>query len=167
MAETQQNLSDAFSGESQANQRYLAFARKAEAEGYRMIARLFRAAAAAETVHAQNHLDAAEAVGDTMDNLETAREGEAHEFQKMYPEFLAGAREEAHQDAEETFDYALQVEQIHHGLYQEAISSLQDGSDLPERDAFVCRGCGNTVYGEPPEKCPICGSPKSWFMHIE
>ncbi|MFO8006281.1 MAG: rubrerythrin family protein [Candidatus Brocadiia bacterium] len=167
MADAQQNLKDAFAGESQANQRYLAYAKKARDEGHPMVARLFRAAAAAETVHAQNHMDAMGAVHGTLENLQDAQAGEAHEFRSMYPEFIEGAQQEGREDAEETFDYAMQVEQIHHELYAQAIQALEGGADLPERDMYVCRGCGNTVYDEPPEKCPICGAPKSWFMHIE
>ncbi|MGD2174720.1 MAG: rubrerythrin family protein [Candidatus Brocadiaceae bacterium] len=167
MASTQHNLKEAFAGESQANQRYLGFAREAEDAGRPMIARLFRAAAAAETVHAQNHLDAMGAIEETLQNLETARSGEAHEFKEMYPEFLESAREQEHEEGEATFDYAMQVEKIHHALYGEAIETLTGGQDLPERDIYVCRGCGNTVYDEAPEKCPICGAPKAWFMHIE
>lgn len=167
MAKSQQNLEAAFAGESQANQRYLGFAKKAQEVGLTMIARLFRAAAAAETVHAQNHLDAMGAVRDTLSNLKTAQAGEAEEFRSMYPEFLNVARQEGNQDAEMTFDFAMQVEKIHHDLYGKAMASLEKGKDLPERKMFVCRGCGNTVEDEAPEKCPICGSPKSWFMLIE
>lgn len=167
MADSQKNLKAAFAGESQANQRYHAFAKKAEDEGYGMIARLFRAAAAAETVHAQNHIDAMGAVGDTMANLKTAMEGEADEFKSMYPEFIETAQDEGNEEAEETFDLAMQVEQIHHELYGKAAEALKAGSDLPETPMYVCRGCGNTVEGEAPDECPICGAPKSWFMLIE
>jgi len=167
MADSQENLEAAFAGESQANQRYHAFAKKADDEGYSAIARLFRAAAAAETVHAQNHIDAMGAVEDTMANLKTAMASEAEEFESMYPEFIEVAQQEGNEDAETTFDYAMQVEQIHYELYSKAAEALEGGSDLPETDMYVCRGCGNTVEGEPPEKCPICGAPRSWFMLIE
>jgi rubrerythrin len=164
---TQDNLEEAFAGESQANQRYMGFGKRAQDEGYPMVARLFRAAAAAETVHAQNHMRAMKGVRATLDNLKAGVAGEAAEFGSMYPAFLRAAREEGNQDAETTFDYALQVEQIHHGLYGRAVEALEGGSDLPEQKAFVCRGCGNTVLGEAPQKCPICGAPRSWFMDIE
>ncbi len=167
MGNTEDNLAEAFSGESQANQRYLGFSKEAQQRGRTMIARLFRATAAAETVHAQNHLDAMEAVGETLANLETARAGEAHEFKSMYPDFLRAAREQGHGEGETTFDYAMQVEKIHHALYGKAIEALEGGADLPEQPIYVCRGCGNTVLGEPPEKCPVCGAPRSWFMTIE
>ncbi len=166
MAKTEDNLRAALSGESQANQKYLSFAKKAEAEGYPAVARLFRAVAAAETVHAQNHLDAMGIVGYTADNLKAAIEGEAAEFESMYPEFLDAAREEANEAAEQTFDQARQVEQIHHAFYSEAAGSLARGEDLPYANVYVCRGCGNTVRDEVPERCPICGAPKSWFMWV-
>lgn len=167
MAETQDNLKEAFAGESQANQKYMAFARKADEEGHAQVARLFRAAAAAETVHAQNHAEAMGIIGETLENLKAAAEGEAEEFQSMYPGFIKTAQTEGHEDAEETFDFANQVEQIHHDLYNTAISALESGQDIPERKMFVCRGCGNTVEDEAPDECPICGSPRSWFMAIQ
>lgn len=167
MPETEENLEAAFAGESQANQRYLGFAKKAQEDGRKMIARLFRAAAAAETVHAQNHLRAMAGVGDTLQNLEAAAAGEAEEFESMYPAFLDAARQEGHKAAEKTFDHALQVEKIHHSLYSKAIETLEGSKDLPYRNVFVCRGCGNTVEDDVPAKCPICGAPKSWFMWIE
>jgi len=167
MSGSGENLAAAFAGESQANQRYLGFAKKAEAEGRPMIARLFRAAAAAETVHAQNHLRAMAGGGGTPENLKAAMAGEAHEFKTMYPEFVETARSEGNQAAEQTFDYAMRVEQIHHGLYEKALKRLVSNDDLPYEHLFVCRGCGNTVQGRPPQKCPICGAPMSWFMWIE
>lgn len=167
MADTQDNLKEAFAGESQANQKYMAFARKADEEGHSQVARLFRAAAAAETVHAQNHAEAMGLVGDTVKNLKAAAEGEAQEFQSMYPAFIEKAREEGDEDAEETFDYANQVEEIHHDLYSQAISALEGHEELPVKQMFVCRGCGNTVEGEAPDKCPVCGAPRSWFLSIE
>jgi rubrerythrin len=167
MAGSKENLGAAIAGESQANQRYLASAKAAEAEGRKMIAKLFRAAAAAETVHAQNHLDALKAIGTTAANLAAARAGEQDEFEKMYPEFIETAKAEGNEDAEKTFDLAMQVERIHHALYTKAAESLQAGKDLPYDHIFVCRGCGNTLTGAAPQKCPVCGAPKSWFMWIE
>lgn len=167
MGKTGDNLKEAFAGESQANQRYHGFARKAEDEGFTMVARLFRAAAAAETVHAQNHLLAMEGVGGTPDNVKEAMAGEAEEFKSMYPDFLQTAKEEGHKGAQRTFGQAMQVEKIHHDLYSKALESLEAGSDLPYKNIFVCRRCGNTVEDVAPEVCPICGAPKSWFMWVQ
>jgi rubrerythrin len=167
MADTGENLAHAFAGESQANQRYLGFAKQAQEDGYPMIARLFRAAAAAETVHAQNHLQAMGPVGSIPANLHAAMSGEADEFKSMYPEFIENARAEANDEAVETFDWACQVEEIHHGLYEKALEAAEGGGDLPETPMFVCRGCGNTVEGEAPDRCPVCGAPRSFFMTIE
>jgi len=164
MAQTDDNLKAAFAGESQANQRYLSFAKKAEQDGYPNIARLFRAAAAAETVHAGNHFRVMLGIGETVDNLKAARAGEHDEIEDMYPGFVETA--EGNEDAEETFNLALQVEKIHRDLYGKAIERLEAGKDLPPKLMFVCRGCGNTVEGAPPETCPICGAPQHWFMLI-
>jgi rubrerythrin len=166
MAQTDDNLKEAFAGESQANQRYLAFAKKAEQDSLPNIGKLFRSAAAAETVHAGNHLRVAMGIGETMKNLEAARAGENEEATSMYPSFVETAQKEGNDDAQETFNLALQVEKIHRGLYEKAIEALKKGKDLPPKLMFVCRGCGNTVEGAPPEKCPICGAPQHWFMLI-
>jgi len=166
MAQTDENLKAAFAGESQANQRYLSFAKKAEQDGYPNIGRLFRAAAAAETVHAGNHFRVMLGVGETLENLAVARAGEHDEIEDMYPGFIETAQKEGNEDAAETFGLALEVEKIHRGLYEKAIESLEKGKDLPSRLMFVCRGCGNTVEGAPPEECPICGAPQHWFMLI-
>ena len=163
---TQDNLQAAFAGESQANRTYLAFAAKAESEGYPQIAKLFRAAAAAETVHAHAHLRVMKGVKGTAENLQTAVSGEAHEFQQMYPEFLEQAEAEGNQAAVVSFRNALAVEKIHHQLYQDAANSLNDGKDLPETAVFVCGVCGNTVRGEAPDRCPICGVPKERFSEV-
>jgi len=157
----------AFAGESQANRRYLAFARKAEEEGFRQIARLFRAAADAETVHALNHLRTAGEVKTTKDNVQAAINGEHYEFNKMYPEFIEKAKSEGRAEAERSFNWANEVEKIHHTLYDKALASLGKGKDLEKKDIYVCQTCGNTVEGSPPETCPICGFPKSQFKKIE
>jgi len=167
MGNTADNLQAAFSGESQANRKYLAFAQKAQDEGHAMVARLFRAAAAAETVHAHNHLRVLKGVGDTLDNLKAAMAGEADEFESMYPGFIQTAAAEGEEGAKETFELASQVEEIHHSLYSKAAERLAAGKDLSYTNFFVCRGCGNTVEDSAPDKCPICGAPKSWFMWIE
>ena len=164
---TADNLQEAFAGESQANRTYLAFAKKADADGYPQIARLFRAAAAAETVHAHAHLRVMGGVKDTTDNLQAAVAGEGAEFQEMYPQFIAEAEADGNKAALMSFKNAMAVEEIHHGLYSNALATLKGGSDLPAAPIFVCGICGNTVLGEAPDKCPICGAPKKRFTQID
>jgi len=164
MSKTEENLKEAFAGESQANRKYLAFAKKAQKEGYPQVAKLFRAAAEAETVHAHAHLQALGAVENTRKNLETAVAGETHEFQKMYPAMIADAREEGETAAERSFSYANEVEQVHARLYQKAM----DNMDNPEPvDYYVCSVCGYTCEKEAPETCPVCGSGKKAFFEVE
>ena len=164
---TQDNLAAAFAGESQANRKYTAFAAKAEKDGFPQVAKLFRAAAQAETVHALAHFRAMNGVGDTSANLEAAIEGEGHEFKEMYPPFLAEAEAEGDTRAAMSFRYALAVEEIHHGLYSDARAAVQAGKDLPAGKIFVCPVCGNTVEGEAPSQCPICGVDGSKFAEIQ
>ncbi len=164
---TSENLQAAFAGESQANRKYLAFAKKADAEGRPQIAKLFRAAAEAETVHAHAHLNVMGGVKGTAENLQAAIEGEGAEFREMYPAFVAEAEKEGDKAATVSFKNALAVEEIHHGLYAEALDTLNAGKDLPGAAIFVCGVCGNTVVGEAPDKCPICGAPKSKFSEIK
>ncbi len=166
MGTTADNLAAAFAGESQANRTYLAFAKKADADGKPQVAKLFRAAADAETIHAHAHLRVAGGIKDTAENLEAAIAGEGHEFQEMYPEFLATAQEEGNKPAEISFKNALAVEEIHHGLYSGALAAVKDGNDLPEDKIFVCQICGNTVNGAAPDKCPVCGVPADKFKEI-
>jgi rubrerythrin len=163
---TSENLQDAFAGESQANRKYLAFAKKAEADGYPQVAKLFRAAAAAETVHAHAHLRAMGGIKDTADNLQAAVAGEGFEFQEMYPPYLAQAEEEGDRRAANSFKNALAVEEVHHNQYSEALAAVKDGKDLSENQIFVCDVCGNTVYGEPPDKCLICGARHTRFFEV-
>jgi len=167
MSNTQENLETAFAGESQANRRYLFFADKAEKEGYPRIAKLFRAAAEAETVHARNHLKTMGGIGSTKDNLQVAIKGELYEFTKMYPGFIEQAKAENNDDAETGFDWANKVEKIHHRLYQKALADLEAGEQIKDGPYFVCQGCGYTVAGEAPEKCPVCGAPRSKFKRVE
>lgn len=164
---TSDDLKEAFAGESQANMKYLAYAEKAEKEGYGQVARLFRAAAAAEKVHAHNHLKAMGGVADSAANLEDAVEGEGYEFRKMYPPFLERAGNEGDEKAARSFRYALAVEEIHHDLYGKALESVREGKDLSAGPVYVCSVCGNTVEGEPPEKCPVCGVPREKFFEVE
>jgi rubrerythrin len=166
MTKTDENLKAAFAGESQANRMYLAFAKKAEQEGFPQVAMLFKAAAQAETVHALNHLRVMGQVKSTTDNLGTAVSGETYEFKKMYPEFIADATKDGNKAAENSFDYANQVEQIHAALYQKALDSLKNKIEPAKMDYYVCPVCGNTFEGSTPEKCPICSTSKDKFMKI-
>ena len=167
MSQTGDNLQSAFAGESQASRKYLYFAEKADEEGYKQLARLFRAASDAETVHARNHLKVMQGVKSTADNLNAAISGEHYEFTKMYPDFIKQAEAEGDKKANNTFDLANKVEQIHHRLYQTALTTLEKGQDMAEKPINVCQYCGNTVEGEPPDKCPICGMPKKMFKRID
>ena len=167
MGNTRENLQEAFAGESQANRRYLFFADKAEKEGYPQIARLFRATAEAETVHARKHLEVMGGIGTTEANLETAVSGENYEFTKMYPGFIKQAKAEDNRKAQTGFQYANEVEKIHHGLYQQALETLKSGQKMKDESYFVCQVCGNTVAGEAPEKCPVCGASQSKFKKVE
>jgi rubrerythrin len=167
MAKTDENLAAAFAGESQANRKYLAFAKKADEEGHKQIARLFRAAAAAETVHAHNHLRAMGGVKSTAENVQAAMAGENYEFTKMYPDFIKDAKADKKREALGSFTLADKVEAIHYKLYTAAAEALKGGKPLPKVDYYVCDVCGNTVEGQPPEQCPICGNPKKGFMKVE
>ncbi len=164
---TADNLKAAFAGESQANRTYLAFARKAAADGWPQVAKLFRAAAAAETVHAPAHFRVMGGTGTTAQNLNAAIAGEGYEFTEMYPKFLEEACAENHRAAQVTFKNALAVEGIHQALYTEALEAVKSGKDLPAADIYVCEVCGNTVIGEPPEVCPICGARHERFTKVE
>jgi rubrerythrin len=164
MTKTHDNLLTAFAGESQASQRYLAFAKKADQEGYPQIARLFRAAAAAESVHAGNHFRADEGAKSTLENLQAALGGENYEVNSMYPPMLATAQEEDQKKAANSFNWALEVEKIHAALYSEAINSMDSKE---EYEYTVCPVCGYTHKGPAPEKCPVCGTPGSKFETIK
>lgn len=164
MSKTEKNLWDAFAGESQANRKYLAFAQKADKEGYPQVAKLFRAAGAAETVHAHAHLRALGEIGSTADNLKVAVAGETHEFKSMYPVMIEEAKEEGNKSAERSFVFANEVEKVHAELYQKAIDNLDS---LEEVDYHVCSVCGMTVENEPPDKCPVCGAKSSAFFQVE
>jgi rubrerythrin len=167
MSDTQKNLEEAFAGESQASRRYLYFAEKADSEGHPQIARLFRAAVEAETVHARNHLKAMDGIGGTRDNLKAAISGESYEFTEMYPGFIEQAKAEKNTKAEITFSYANKVEKVHHGLYQKALEQLEAGQQAKDEPYYVCPVCGYTVAGEAPEKCPVCGTLKNKFKRVE
>ena len=164
---TQNNLKDAFAGESQANRKYLAFAKKADAEGFKQIAKLFRAAAEAETIHAHAHLRAMGGIKSTADNLQAGIDGEAYEFEQMYPNFVAEAEKEGNKAALASFKYAMAVEKIHHGLYSDALKTFKTGHDLNTAAIYICPVCGNTVIGTVPDKCGICGVPKDKFVEVK
>jgi rubrerythrin len=164
MGKSVENLKFAFAGESQANRRYLAFAQKADEEGFTQVAKLFRAAAESETIHALNHLRIIEEIKSTTENLDAAISGETFEFKKMYPEYLNVAKQEGNKQATWSFDVASKVEQVHAGFFIKAVDALRSNKELEKVDYYVCGVCGNTVEGVPPEKCPICGTPKSKFF---
>lgn len=157
---TDKNLKEAFAGESQANRKYLAFAKKAEAEGYVNAAKLFRAAAEAETIHAHNHLNALGAVKSTRENLQEGINGETFEFEKMYPPMIEEAKKENRNDAQRSFHFASEAEKVHAKLYQEALANLDNKEPV---DYYLCPVCGN-IEKAVPEKCSICGAKGEVFI---
>lgn len=161
------NLKEAFAGESQANRKYLAFAKKAEQDGFPQVAKLFRAAAEAETVHAHAHLRVIGDVKDTAANLEAAVDGEGFEFMQMYPRFVKQAEKEALKPAITTFKFAMAVEEVHHALYKNALKAVQAGRDLPQEKIFICPVCGYTVKGQVPGKCPVCNADGRKFLEVK
>jgi len=163
---TMENLAAAFAGESQANRKYLAYAAKAEKDGYPQVAKLFRAAAEAETIHAHAHLRAMGGINSTLENLEDAIAGEAHEFTDMYPGFIAEAEKEGNKKAVTAFKYAMPVEEVHHGLYTKALEAVKGGGDLPEATMLICPVCGHTIEDSAPEKCPVCNTPGTKYIEI-
>jgi rubrerythrin len=165
MPTTMENLATAFAGESQANRKYLAYATKADAEGYPQIARLFRAAADAETIHAHGHLKNMGGVGTTLENLAAAVDGETYEYTEMYPPMLAQAEQEGHK-AKVMFGFANKAEKVHAGLFQQALDALRSGADLSQMDVYLCPFCGDIEFGKPPDKCPICGAPAAKFQKV-
>jgi rubrerythrin len=162
-SKTEKDLLEAFAGESQANRRYLAFAKQADKEGYPQAAKLFRAAAEAETVHAHAHLRTLEGIKSTADNLKEAISGETYEFKSMYPAMIEDARQEGNKTAERSFSFANEVEKVHASLYQKALDNLDS---LEEVDYYVCSVCGYTCEGESPERCPVCGAKSSAFFEV-
>ncbi len=157
MPSTTDNLKDAFAGESQANQKYRAFARKAEKEGFANVAKLFRTTAEAERIHAEGHLKALDMVGSTVDNLQAAINGETHEFEDMYPPMIKQAEEEGHK-AKVMFKFATKAEAVHAQLYSKAMEAVKNGVDLDTAAFYLCPVCGYIELGTPPERCPICGA---------
>ena len=164
---TAENIQDAFAGESQANRKYTAFAKKADQEGFKQVAKLFRAAAEAETIHAHAHLRVMNGIKTTAENLVVARDGEGYEFQTMYPKFLVEAKAENNKAAIKSFEYAMAAEKVHFGLYQQALDMVKAGKDLANAVIYLCPFCGNVEIGVAPEKCPICGAAKDKFVEIK
>jgi len=166
MSKTVEDLRAAFAGESQANRKYLAYAKKADADSLTQVARLFRAAAAAETVHAHSHLRALDGVGTTAENLKDAIAGENYEWVSMYPEFIKDAEAESVKRALTSFKWAFEAEKIHEELYSKALASLEAGQPMPEVDYYVCPICGYTHEGPLEGVCPICKTPADKFERI-
>ncbi|MFQ6099908.1 MAG: rubrerythrin family protein [Anaerolineae bacterium] len=163
---TQSNLEAAFAGESQAHMRYLIFADKAEQEGFPNVARLFRAIAYAEQVHATNHFKALGNLGKTAPNLEVAIGGETYEVEEMYPAFLAVAELQEEKAAIRSNTWALEAEKVHTGMYEAARQSVLAGQDVEVGDVYICEVCGWTVEGEPPDQCPICSAGREKFRRV-
>lgn len=165
MSKSEQHLRDAFAGESQANRKYLAFAQKADKEGFAQVAKLFRAAAEAETVHAHSHLRTLKGINSTAENLKEAIAGETHEFKSMYPEMIADAKAEENKAALRSFNYANDVERVHAELYQKALDSLDNPAAVD--CYYVCSVCGYTIADEAPEECPVCQAKKKAFFRVD
>ncbi len=166
MASTTENLQEAFAGESQANQKYRAFAKRAEKDGFANIARLFRTTAEAERIHAEGHLKALEMIASTAENLEAAIAGETHEFTEMYPPMVALAQADGHK-AKTMFKFAVDAEEVHARIYQQALDAVRQGVDMKASEFYLCPVCGYIELGAPPEKCPVCGALKKIFTLVE
>jgi rubrerythrin len=164
MPTTLDNMKDAFAGESQANQKYRAFAKKAEQDGFPAVARLFRTAAEAERIHAEGHLKSMDGVGSTIDNLQAAFNGETYEYKEMYPPMLAQAKADEHK-AQRMFGYALDAEAVHAKLYTMAMEAVNQGKDL-DVEFYLCPVCGNIEIGKPTEACVVCGAKAEKFILV-
>lgn len=165
MATTESNLKEAFAGESQANRKYTAFAKKAEQEGFAMVAKLFRTAAEAEAIHAAGHLASLSGVGTTAENLQAAFEGETYEYTEMYPPMIEQADAEGHR-GKKMMVFATKAEEVHAKLYKMALDAVKEGKDLTGVSFYLCPFCGNIEIGEAPEACPICGAKKDRFVQV-
>jgi len=166
MKTTMDNLKDAFAGESQANRKYLAYSRKADKEGYPQVAKLFRAAAEAETIHALGHFGAMDGVKSTLENLKDAVAGETYEYTQMYPPMLEQAIKDNHK-AKIMFGFALKAEQVHANLYKKALAALEAATDMAAADLYLCSVCGNIEFGKPTDKCTVCGAVADKFAKID
>ncbi len=165
MATTQDNLKEAFAGESQANQKYRAFAKMAEKDGFPNIARLFQTTAEAERIHAEGHLVALDAIGSTAENIQAAIDGETEEYTQMYPPMLEQAEAEGHK-AKRMFKYAIEAEEVHANLYKLALEAVQKGEDLAGTEFYLCPICGHIEFGSPQEKCPVCQAKGANFVQV-
>jgi len=161
---TQANLEAAFAGESQAHMKYLAFSAKADREGFPNVARLFKAIAYAEQVHATSHLKTLKGVGKTAENLEAAIGGETYEVDEMYPAFIAVAKVQEEKAATRSNEWAMEAEKIHAEMYGAAKAAVEDGNDAEVGQVYVCSLCGWTGEGEPPDECPLCKAKKEKFV---
>jgi rubrerythrin len=163
---TEVNLKEAFAGESQANRKYAAFAEQAESDGFKNVAKLYRAASEAEAIHARKMIRVLGGVATTMENLKKSVEGETHEFKSMYPAFIKEAEGEKKSEAVTAFTYAMKAEEVHADLYKKAMDAVQGKRDLTLTKISICPVCGNIFFGEPPEKCPICSIFRKKFQEI-
>lgn len=166
MSTTTDNLKDAFAGESQANQKYRAFAKKAEKEGFSNIAKLFRTTAEAERIHAEGHLKALEMIASTAENLQAAIDGETYEFEEMYPPMLDLAQKDGHK-AKTMFKFAVDAEEVHAVIYKKALEAVKNGVDMEVSDFHLCPVCGYIEVGSVPEKCPVCGALGKVFVQVD
>lgn len=164
---TLENIMAAFAGESQANRKYLAFSEKADKEGFKNVARLYRAASQAEAIHAKRELSVMGGIKKTAENLQGSIEGETDEFTEMYPAFVEEAKKEGNTEAAVTFTHAMKAEQVHAGLYKKALAAVLAGKDFEGAEVFLCPWCGNIEIGKAPEKCPICGEAGKNFIRVE
>ena len=165
MPTTKENLKEAFAGESQANQKYRAFAKKAERDGFPNIAKLFKTAAEAERIHAEGHLNALDGIGTTVENLKEAIDGETYEYKEMYPPMLAQAEADNHK-AKRMFKYAVEAEDVHAQLYKLALAAAEQGKDLDVTDFYLCPVCAHIEFGKPEENCPICGTLAAKYVKL-
>ncbi len=165
MSTTKENLGTAFAGESQANQKYRAFAKKALKDGFPNIAKLFNTTAEAERIHAEGHLKALDGVNSTSENLKAAIGGETYEFEKMYPPMLEQAEAEGHK-AKKMFKWAIEAEEVHAKLYAAALKAVEDGKDLEVSNFYLCPVCGHIEFGKAPDSCPICSLPGDKYIQV-
>lgn len=163
---TKENLMAAFAGESQANRKYLAFARQAEKDGFKNVGRIFQAIAEAETIHALKHLEISGKVGSTLDNLQAAAEGEHYEFSEMYPEFIETAKQEEDKAALQSFEYANAAEKVHGGIFNDVKAVVGRGADVEDKEVYLCPVCGWVGFDPVPDKCPICNTAKKAFRQF-
>ena len=160
---SEDNLKNAFAGESQAHMRYIIFAKKAEEEGFPNVSRLFKAISYAEQVHATNHFDVLGMIRGSTDNLQAAIDGETYEINEMYPAFNTVAKLQEEKGAQRTTDWALQAEKIHASMYQKARQAVENNKDIKLGTVYICDNCGYTVEGEAPNRCPVCSATKEKF----